>query len=92
MGEDMIRFSAETKDHLEATTAWIGMNLPEIRAETFWFQFPAGSRWAAKLLVNHIARTLFERMKALRAEAYAEGWADAKAKRAKASWFSGSGP
>lgn len=57
-----------------------------------WFIFScdAGSEWAAKLLVQAIQRQLEAGMEEARRQAYAEGWRDAKAKKAaKQIWFSG---
>ena len=42
----------------------------------------------AGFLANAMENQLGDRLAAIRAEAYEQGWKDAKAKRHKASWFS----
>lgn len=56
---------------------------------TFTWRWNAGTEWAATLLLRAIREQLGDGMTEARAEAYAEGWRDAKAKRAKQQWFSG---
>lgn len=56
---------------------------------TFTWRWSAGSEWAATLLLDAIRKQLASEMLAIREQAYKEGWRDAKAKRAKQSWFSG---
>lgn len=49
----------------------------------FPFAWECGGEWQAILLVRHLWKKLSEWRIALREEAYRQGWADAKAKRAK---------
>ena len=58
----------------------------------FTLSFECGRAYVADLLLRYFSDLLTERMKAIRADAYAEGWSDAKAKRAKETWFSGELP
>jgi hypothetical protein len=59
-----------------------------ISGETYHFSFNAGSSWAARLLSFAIDKALGEVIREARAKAYADGWRDAKAKRAKQVHFS----
>ncbi len=58
--------------------------------------FPCSFRtvepWAAWALVARMQDQLDARMRTIRADAYARGWKDAKAKRARETWFSGELP
>jgi DNA-binding NtrC family response regulator len=45
------------------------------------------SELLAELLVSHLRRRLGNKISEARQEAYAQGWKDAKAKRAKRTWF-----
>ena len=53
------------------------------------FEWNAGSELYAALLAARIASDLSEAVGAARREAYNQGWADAKSKRAKMGWFPG---
>ena len=88
----MIGLTSETKDQPDGETAWIGIDLPTLRTETFWFAFNAGSPWVAKLLIGRIITDVHAEMEKIRREAYMQGWRDAKAKRRKADWWSGELP
>lgn len=57
--------------------------------ERFVFRFNAGVGWAARLLAGSLSRSMYERLTAIREAAYADGWKDAKAKRARRDWFGG---
>lgn len=56
-----------------------------------WVQFSCniGSDFAATAVRERIDNAMRDRIKAIRRAAYAEGWADAKAKRAKKKNFYG---
>lgn len=56
---------------------------------SFDLTFHAPNEWSARLLLNAMRAQAQSAMSAIRQEAYAEGWKDAKAKRAKTTWFSG---
>lgn len=47
------------------------------------FTFDASTPLAAVLLCERVRDVLFEKLRTIRQEAYEQGWADAKAKRAK---------
>ena len=53
------------------------------------FTWNAGTELFAALLTRQVASDLSDAMVAARREAYNQGWADAKSKRAKQGWFPG---
>ena len=78
---------------------WRDGSQVQIRVETrlnggtvFPLSFETGRAYVADLLLRYFSDLLTHRMKDIRADAYAQGWADAKAKRAKETWFSGELP
>ncbi len=52
------------------------------------FEYDTGSDLAAELLNLHLQQAFNKVIQAARAESYADGYRDAKAKRAKATWWS----
>lgn len=56
---------------------------------TYEATWEAGSEAYAGLIRSEIQRNLERRLERIRREAYAQGWKDAKAKRAKKTLFSG---
>jgi hypothetical protein len=61
--------------------------IPFWETRTFVFDWECGSRWAAGLLATAMRDAFYTKVKAARAEAYEQGWKDAKAKKSKESWF-----
>lgn len=79
----MFRFSREgTKVKIVINAA-----VPHDTSRDFYCYWDAGSEWAAGLLVELFSNTFKKRGVASRQDAYNQGWADAKAKRQKATWF-----
>lgn len=56
--------------------------------QVFAFLFSAGAEWAANLLISHLRERMWNRLEAIRKEAYLQGWKDAKAHAKKQTWFS----
>lgn len=54
----------------------------------FDLRWGTGSEWGAQLLWQMFDRALGARLEAIRKEAYAQGWRDAKSKKTKRTWFS----
>lgn len=81
----MIRFKRDgTGVNIE-----IDATVPNWDARVFTMRFEAGVEWAAGLLAQLFKDTLWNRLKSIREKAYARGWADAKAKRARDPYFTG---
>jgi hypothetical protein len=64
--------------------------VPHYDNRVFTFSFNCGAAVYAGLLTQHIKNEIWTHVKKLRAEAYEQGWADAKAKRQKQTWFKSS--
>lgn len=79
---------AITRDGTKLRVEITGGN--EVGGSMFGLTWEAGTEWAARLLVWHLGARLSDQLTAIRQEAYANGWKDAKAKKgAKRVWFSG---
>ena len=55
----------------------------------FQLDINQGHPYQAELLYRQLNKTLREKLESIRREEYEKGWKDAKAKRAKQTWFSG---
>lgn len=60
-----------------------------VAARWYEFNWNCSDDVYADLLVKAFELNLEEKMKQARKDAYAKGWADAKAKRKRESWFGG---
>lgn len=56
--------------------------------ESFDFTFTCAQEWIAKLLVSALRIELEGRCESIRREAYAQGYRDGRAKRARETFFS----
>lgn len=64
--------------------------IPTLGNRVFDFEWQCGGEYSAGLLYGAMREQLSEALETARREAYSQGWRDAKAKRAKERWFSGS--
>ena len=62
---------------------------PQMANRVIRCEFNALDPLYAELVVNRLRECLSNAMREARIESYEQGWADAKAKRAKADYFSG---
>lgn len=76
------RFGTKVKLNVEVASA----SYPGNSFNLYW---DAGSEWAAGLLTDAMRAQLEGAVRSARMAAYADGYKDAKAKRAKNQWFSG---
>ncbi len=67
----------------------VTVNIPFYDDRMFTLEWNCDSEVYAGLLADAMQRQTKETLKAIRREAYNEGWRDAKAKRKKATWFGG---
>lgn len=67
----------------------IDVVIPFWNERQFTLNWSAGSEWGAGLLAKAMKDRLWEHMKATREEFYLKGYADAKAKRKKETYFNG---
>ena len=65
----------------------VSLDIPHYGTRVFSFSFNCGGACYAGLLTDKINTVIWNRMKAIRAEAYEQGWSDAKSKRPKQTWF-----
>lgn len=63
--------------------------VPNYEARVFYFKWEAGSGAYAGFVSAQMQREMNAGLKAIRKDAYEQGWKDAKAKRTKEEWFSG---
>ncbi len=57
---------------------------------TSTFRYVRGNEFDAKLMADNLQKKLKSELEQVRKEAYEQGWSDAKGKRKKEDWFSGS--
>jgi hypothetical protein len=60
---------------------------PGINGSTMLLYWQADKEMLAYLLRDKLQTELGDKLRAIREEAYEKGWKDAKAKRAKSTWF-----
>ena len=80
----MVTFDREN----EKVVAKVDLDVPTYERRIYWFHWNACNKIYAGLLVAALQAQMGDRLAKLREEAYGQGWADAKAKRAKRDWFS----
>ena len=59
-----------------------------IIGKTWVLTLETTQEWIALLLWHNLSTALRKKLSAIRAEAYAQGWKDAKSHKKKADWFS----
>lgn len=80
----MIQFTIDGKDLLVR----IESELPP-KENVYLLRWNTADACYANLLGDHLRSKLNNKLRAIREEAYEQGWKDAKAKRKKKDWFSG---
>lgn len=63
---------------------------PGIDNQAMVLHFNTNDEWYASLLAKHLQDALWKKLRAIREEAYSQGWKDkASHKKPKQTWFSG---
>lgn len=65
----------------------LDLHVPTYETRVFGFTFKCGNEVYAGLLTQAMREAVSDALMAARKQAYDQGWADAKAKRAKQTWF-----
>jgi len=60
-----------------------------VNNEFVHLDYNCNDEWYAVLLLNHLEERMKIELTAIRKQSYFEGWRDAKAKRAKQTWWKG---
>lgn len=72
-----------------SAVASIDILVPYYNERSFPMSFDCGNEAYAGLLVRAMVNRMEAKLKAIRDEAYEQGWKDAKSNKARSTWFSG---